>query len=92
MKILNHVHILNRLDIDNRRCGDPHCDFICTNQFARGRASRCGVCGINELVMNARQMKLAKPRCESCSDTREARGRRDLGQRLESALEKEIKL
>lgn len=91
MKSLNHVHILNRLDVDNRRCGDPYCDFTCSNTYAKGRASRCGVCGINEVIMNARQMKLAKPRCDQCSNTANAIKLRELKNRLENALN-EVKL
>jgi hypothetical protein len=82
VRALNHVHILAKLNAGHRTCIDPHCRYTCPNADAKGKASRCGVCGINEVIMDNKQMKLAKPRCDACSQRKDAVERR----RIESTL------
>lgn len=83
MRALNHVHTLVKYDNSHRKCADKYCGFICDNAWAYRKATICGVCGIKELIMDSIQMKLARPRCESCSNRREDREKRTLVQKLE---------
>lgn len=78
MKTINHIHTLVRMGVDHRKCADPHCAFFCENEFARGKASMCGLCGLQEIVMNSVQMKLAKPRCDECSDRKDSKRRKKI--------------
>lgn len=83
MRSLNHIHTLVRMNKIQRKCLDKYCGFVCDNEWARGKASLCGICGVREVIMDSVQMKLAKPRCDNCSERREVREKRSLVNKLE---------
>lgn len=58
------------------KCADAHCSHFDMAINVKGKASRCSVCGKNEIRMTYEQMRLARPRCDECSNSKDAKSRR----------------
>jgi hypothetical protein len=52
----------------------------------KGKASLCAVCKQNEIILTAEMLKLARPACKECSNTKEAREFRARRAVLESLI------
>lgn len=85
MATLKHTHTYVRGKVQfgelHFRCAHPDCTHSARVSMVVGKRSICAVCGQNELILPDQPSilsKIAKPRCLECSQTKEARQRRQL--------------
>lgn len=94
--ILDHIHTLIRYDKffgrQYYRCANPDCLFKAPTSLLLGKRSLCAICEKNELILNWKHFKLAKPRCDKCSQTKEAINKRKIKALMESILEVDKKM
>jgi hypothetical protein len=80
-KSLNHIHTYIRwkqaFGEMHYRCDHPDCMHHAPVSLLRGKKSVCAVCKVKELILKSSDFKLARPRCEDCSETAEAVARRE---------------
>ena len=75
MASLNHIHTYVRRTGSDKlpwvestfKCADPHCTQIELALNLEGKASMCSKCGLNEILLDHKLLKLARPRCSECS-------------------------
>ncbi len=91
-----HTHCYVRARRDDLRkdrnrfiCNDPFCTHTAQRAQLYGKASLCAVCKQNTFILTPRSLKLARPRCEQCSKTREALAKRQTKDTLEQLLEQQ---
>lgn len=54
------------------KCDDPDCYKVKAKSFLIGKRTMCAVCRQRDFVLTKLDLKLARPRCEDCSTTKEA--------------------
>jgi hypothetical protein len=91
MPSLNHIHTYIRKSGNERKpyesifkCADPYCTHIADAKSIKDKASICSKCKTAEIVMNVTQLKLARPRCEECSNKPENKQKQQLKKTLEA--------
>lgn len=57
-------------------CSDPLCTHKMRRESLYGKLSLCPGCLRNTLILNSQNLKLSRPRCLDCSNTKEAKARR----------------
>jgi hypothetical protein len=94
-RIKDHIHIMIRwkkiIDEMVFKCDDPDCEYTRTISFLIGKRSTCGVCKENTLILTVDDLKMVRPRCEKCSNRKEAAQTRELESVLEGFLTGEKK-
>jgi hypothetical protein len=50
------------------RCAHPDCSHYTAKHLLDGKRSVCAICGLNEILLTAKQLKLARPHCLTCSN------------------------
>jgi len=91
MASLNHIHTYIRRTGSDKlswrestfKCADVHCTQIALAIDLEGKASICAKCGLNEIVLDYEQLKLARPRCTECSMSRKDKERIEAKKKLE---------
>lgn len=91
MASLNHIHTyIRRTGTDKTdwkesifKCADPHCTQIELAINLEGKSSMCGKCNLNEIILDYRQLKLARPRCAECSMSRKDKEKIETRKKLE---------
>lgn len=63
-------------------CSDPACTSKARRVDLYGKRSLCSQCMKNILILNSQSLKLSRPRCLDCSQTKEARERRNIKEGL----------
>jgi len=68
------------------KCADPYCSHINTNDRLIGKVSRCPFCKITDFILTRADLKLAKPKCVNCSQTRAAKEFRENRDKVKETL------
>jgi len=68
------------------RCTDPDCTAIYDKEFLVGKRARCPLCG-EAFILTKADLKLLKPRCLGCSDTKKGRAYRAAQALLQQQME-----
>ena len=91
-RVLDHVHSLVKyrkfFGEWHWKCDDPDCSFTCLAAFALGKRMVCAICHEKDIIVDKKQLKLSKLRCENCSNTKEAIEKRKLAETLATILGK----
>jgi sRNA-binding protein len=74
MASVNHVHTYYTTKKRERifYCADPYCTHRLDRKLLVGKASKCNLCG-NEFILTRQDLERAKPRCQACSQTKQAK-------------------
>lgn len=71
-----HIHKLKRLRYKSGNaiffCVLPDCKFKASIPLSLGKRSTCWRCG-NEFIMNDYSLRLAKPHCEACHQSKDSK-------------------
>jgi hypothetical protein len=73
MPVINHIHSYVRFSASQMKCADPYCSHLQTKERLLGKVSRCPICKTTDFILTRADLRLAKPRCINCSNTKEAR-------------------
>jgi hypothetical protein len=92
MPVINHIHSYIRFSKTQYRCADPYCSHLNTIDKLLGKVSRCPICKITDFVLSRSDLKLAKPRCINCSQTKSAREFKENKQVIKDKLGNELNL
>ena len=73
MSSLNHTHtyVKYKKRPGYMRCAHPDCTHFIEKEIACGKRSCCNNCG-KAFILSSEDIKLAKPRCLLCANTRKA--------------------
>lgn len=72
------------------KCDDPDCEKTSQSSKLEGKRSICAVCKEQELILTNKDLKMERPRCTNCSNTKEAQQKRKLQNVLEQFLPRGI--
>lgn len=73
MPALVHTHTYEKMrNPAYYRCRDPHCSHTQHRDLLLEKAALCNTCA-TEFILNKYDLKLAKPVCKNCSQTKEAK-------------------
>ena len=87
-KALKHTHIFEKIKINGQifyRCSHGECWFRAPKSEMLGKKTLCVICQKNEFTLSREDLKRAKPRCLDCSNTKEAREKKQLGDKSDEA-------
>lgn len=73
MPVLNHIHSYVRFSATQMKCSDPYCSHLQTKDRLLGKVSRCPICHSVDFILTRADLRLAKPRCINCSNSKAAR-------------------
>lgn len=89
-KVLDHTHTYVRwkkaFGEQQYKCDDPDCTSTAPRSLLLGKRSICAICRSKDLILDHKSLKLARPRCENCSNTQESRKKRELKEKVEAIL------
>ena len=85
-----HTHIYvrygKRFGEVQYKCDDPDCTHIAPRSLVLGKRTICAVCRDKTFVLTYRDLRLSRPRCQGCSNSKEAIEKRSLATKIEDIL------
>ena len=87
MPVLNHIHSYIKFSASQMQCSDPYCSHLQTKDRLVGKVSRCPICKITDFILTRADLKLAKPRCVNCSQTKAAKKFKENRDQVKAQLE-----
>lgn len=88
-----HIHTYIRArrpdltkDPSRYQCADPLCTHSMMKSELYGKLSLCPICRLRTFILNARNLKLSRPCCLECSNSKEAQKHRKTRAALDQFL------
>src|ERR1041385_6111890 len=78
-----HTHIYVRRDKKTYKCLHPSCTHWMWKKDLQGKRSICSVCMAAPILLDPKNLKLARPRCVDCSETKESKALRETREKLQ---------
>jgi Zn ribbon nucleic-acid-binding protein len=69
------------------QCADPYCSHLQTKDRLVGKVSRCPICKTTDFILTRADLKLAKPRCVNCSQTKAAKEFKENRDKVKNVLQ-----
>ena len=89
-KVLDHTHTYVRwkkaFGEQQYKCDDPDCTHTAPRSLILGKRTICSICRAKDFILDSKSLKLARPRCPDCSNTKEAKKQREVKEKVEAIL------
>ena len=85
MPSLTHTHTYARLDKERGlyKCAHPQCTHFIDRKLLVGKESVCNSCGTEKFILTWKDLRMAAPKCQNCSNRESAKAFRQRKQMLE---------
>lgn len=68
------------------KCDHPECFLTAPKSKIVGKRTTCASCHVEEFTLTPRHLKMSRPRCINCSQSKEAKEKRELQGKLKDVL------
>jgi len=78
-----HIHSYIRISPNIYQCADPDCNHFNNKKYLKGKRSLCPQCKEVDFLLTPEHLRMARPVCFNCSNTKEAKAFREKKRILE---------